>query len=124
WLGFRTPRPLLRPALDREDHQRDEGGRKAALRDSDHPRAALLRPMKTGSPLHSARWNREGLLVKNRQVRFLSTVALNRQGGRRRLFLYTLRPGAELESNSTCTDCTGPTATPAEHLYRFSTEVV
>src|ERR1700694_3802846 len=75
-------------------------------------------------PLHSARWNRRGLLVKNRQTRFLSPIALNKQGGRRRLFLYTLRPGAEFTANSPCTDRTGPTATPAEYLYRFSTEVV
>ena len=78
----------------------------------------------TGNTLHSARWNRQGLLVKNRRLGFLSTVYLSAQGGRRRLFLYTLRPDAEFAPNSPYTASTGPTATPADQINQFSNQVV
>ena len=78
----------------------------------------------TGRPLHSARWNRQGLLVKNRRVGFFSTAYLAIQGGRRRLFLYTLRPDAELAANSKFTASTGPTATPADPLDQYNNQTV
>lgn len=77
-----------------------------------------------GTGLHSSRWNRQGLLVKNRTVRILSTGMLSQGAGRRRLFLYTLPPAAKINLSSGCTDSTGPTATPAIDLNLFSSEVV
>ncbi len=74
--------------------------------------------------MHSARWNRMGLLGKTRLALIPSTGFLYRLAGRRRVFLYTLRPGVEFAPNSPFTSSTGPTVTPAEDQYRLSSEVV
>src|SRR5207302_481959 len=105
-------------------HQREVDSEAAARLLSDIIPAASRRPISIDA-IQRAVSDHYGIpLEELKGKRRDKHIVFPRQGGRRRLFLYTLRPGAELESNSTCTDCTGPTATPAEHLYRFSTEVV
>ena len=66
--------------------------------------------------LHSRRGNLAGLVGDNRRSRKLSTGLLNAVAGKRRLFLYALRPGAEIALNSDSTTCTGPTTTAAEQI--------
>lgn len=66
--------------------------------------------------LHSLPGKVVGLVGDNRRSRKLSTGLLTAATGKRRLFLYALRPGAEIGLNSDCTVSTGPTTTSAEQI--------